>query len=118
MFKKIFVFIFLFGLLISPMMVNAQFGPATEKLKSATNGVGLQEDLNVSISTVIKGVLSLVGTIFLILAVYAGILWMTASGNEEQVTKSKTIITQAIIGLAITLSAYAITAFVTEKLNK
>ncbi len=42
---------------------------------------------------------------------------MTAAGNEEKVTKAKDIVTQAVIGLAVTLSAYAITAFVTTKLN-
>jgi len=44
-------------------------------------------------------------------------MWMTAQGNEDKVSKAKDMITQAIIGLAITLGAYAITAFVTGKLS-
>ena len=68
------------------------------------------------ISTVIRTALSLVGVIFLVLMIYAGYLWMTASGNEEQVTKAKSLITASIIGLIIVVSAYAISYFVIETL--
>lgn len=115
--KKIFAFIFLVTMLIAPLTVSAQFGAATNKLNTVAKGTGLTSSFEGSISTIITGVLSLAGTIFLVLTVYAGILWMTASGNEEKVTKAKEIVTQAIIGLAITLGAYAITAFVTGKLT-
>ena len=52
------------------------------------------------------------GVIFLVLMVYAGYLWMTARGTEEQIEKAKKIIMAAMIGLIITLGAYSITAFV------
>lgn len=79
-------------------------------------GTGLQSDLGISIGTVIKGILSLVGTIFLVLTIYAGILWMTAQGNEQQVTKAKGIITTAVIGLFVVMAAYAITDFITSRI--
>ncbi len=65
------------------------------------------------VGTVINGALSLVGIIFLVLMVYAGILWMTARGKDEQVQKAQQIIIASLIGLFITVSAYAITKFVT-----
>lgn len=117
--KKLLILgIFLLALVL-PLSVSAQFGDAITKLDAVAGakGAGLNSDINTSIITIIKGVLSLVGTIFLALSVYAGMLWMTASGNEEKVTKAKDIITQATIGLAVTLSAYALTAFITSKLN-
>lgn len=80
--------------------------------------LGVKGDLPSAISTVIRVVLSLVGTIFLLLTIYAGILWMTAQGEEEKVTKAKGIITTAVIGLIIVMSAYAITYFVTNTLTK
>ena len=49
--------------------------------------------------------------------VYAGYLWMTARENEEQATKAKTIIRTTLIGLVITLSAYAITYLITAQLG-
>ncbi|OGH90171.1 MAG: hypothetical protein A2537_03725, partial [Candidatus Magasanikbacteria bacterium RIFOXYD2_FULL_36_9] len=115
--KKILIVMFLLGVLITPLTASAQFGKALTNMKVVGDKTDLTSDFAGSISTVIVGVLSLAGTIFLVLTVYAGILWMTAQGNEDQVTKAKDIVTQAIIGLAITLAAYAITAFVTGKLN-
>ncbi len=65
-----------------------------------------------NISSIIKLVLELLGFIFVILMIYAGILWMTAGGNEKQVEKAKNIISRAAIGLIIVVSAYAITYFI------
>jgi hypothetical protein len=57
-------------------------------------------------------VLSFVGVLFLALMMYAGILWMTAQGNEQQVTKAKGLLINAVIGIIIVFASYAITAFV------
>lgn len=54
----------------------------------------------------------LLGIIFLVLAIYGGIVWMTAHGNEEQVTKARSIITQAVVGLLITFAVGSIYLFV------
>lgn len=74
--------------------------------------------LSQSVGKVIKAVLATVGTIFFVLTIYAGFLWMTASGNEEQVEKAKNIIKAAIIGLVICLASYGITNFVVGALVK
>lgn len=98
----------------------AQAGPLTgaqNNLNTAIGGTGLSDNLKASVGTVVKGVLALVGTIFFVLTIYAGILWMTAQGNSETVEKATSIVKASIIGLAITMSAYAITVFVTGKLN-
>ena len=68
------------------------------------------------ISYIIKAVLSFLGVIFISLTIYAGILWMTSTGNEEKISKAKAIIIGAAIGLAICLSAYAITVFVLDRI--
>jgi cbb3-type cytochrome oxidase subunit 3 len=65
---------------------------------------------------IIGAILSFIGVIFLVLIIYAGILWMTASGNDQQVDKAKKLIIAAIIGLIIILAAYAITAFIGNQL--
>jgi len=69
------------------------------------------------ISLVIQTALSFLGVVFLILMIYGGYLWMTARGNEDQVAKAKNLITAAIIGLIIVVSAYAISWFVVSKLG-
>jgi hypothetical protein len=117
--KKIFIFIVaIVALVAAPVTVtHAQLSAGLSQLDAANQSTGLSKaDLGTTVGSIIRIVLSLIGTIFLILMIYAGILWMTARGNDEQIGTSKKIITAAIIGLAITLSAYAITYFVGSRL--
>ena len=76
-----------------------------------------QVSLESRIGGIISSVLAMLGTLFLILTIYAGVLWMTASGDEGKIEKAKEIITAAVIGLAIVMSAYTITYFVGSKLG-
>ncbi|MBI5072059.1 hypothetical protein HZB93_04215 [Candidatus Falkowbacteria bacterium] len=77
---------------------------------------GGEEAIPNLIGSIIMGALGSVGIIFLILMIIGGVMWMTASGNEERVNKAKGLITNAVIGMIIVFSAYAITYFVTETL--
>jgi len=115
--KKFLLFFLVSSFLLFPLMASAQWGAAKSGLKTVGTATQLEGNLETSVGTVISGALALVGTIFLILTVYAGILWMLAQGNEEKVNKAKDIITAAIIGLVITMAAYAITSFVTTRLG-
>ncbi len=65
---------------------------------------------------IISQVLGFIGILFLILMIWGGLLWMTAAGNDEQIKKATSVITAALIGLVIVLSAYAITRFVGQSL--
>jgi hypothetical protein len=69
------------------------------------------------IGNIITALLSFIGIVFLGYMIYAGYLWMIARGDEQKVTKAKGMIEQAIIGLVIVFSAYAITEFVSEQLS-
>jgi len=84
----------------------------------STGGVsGLGEfsgNLPSLIGRIINALLGLVSVVFLVLMIYAGFLWMTAGGNEEQVKKAKNLIIGTIIGAAIIFAAYAITIFVVD----
>jgi len=68
------------------------------------------------IGSIINIVLGFLGVVFLVLVIFGGITWMTAGGNEENVTKAKTLVTQAAIGLAIVLFAFLLTNFVVFKI--
>jgi len=70
------------------------------------------------IAAVIKIALSLLGIIFVVLLVYAGYLWMTARGNEEQVENAQKTLRAAFIGLLIIMASYAFTAFLIGQLLK
>lgn len=51
---------------------------------------------------------SFLGFLFLCLIIYAGVLWMTARGNEEQITKAQTVLKRSLIGLIIVISSVSI----------
>ena len=61
---------------------------------------------------VIYGTLGLLGVIFLVLTVYAGFLRLTAGGEEARVEKANAYLKNGVIGIAIVLAAFGITAFV------
>lgn len=70
------------------------------------------------VGAIISLILSFVGVVFFVLIIYAGISWMTSQGNEQQVTKAKGLLFNAIIGLVIVFAAYAIVSFLgTNVLN-
>jgi len=62
--------------------------------------------------------LSLIGILFLILMIYGGFLWMFSRGNDADTKKAKDLISAAIVGLIIVLSAYAITAWLGNELMR
>ncbi len=74
-------------------------------------------DIRQIIGTIIRVALGLIGIVMLGLVLYGGYLYMTAGGNEEQVTQAKRILRNGAIGLAIILSAYAIVTFVLRALG-
>ncbi len=65
----------------------------------------------------VKGFLAALSIVFFFLVVYAGILWMKARGNQDEVANAKTLIEEAVIGLVVILSAYALTNFILGRLN-
>ena len=129
--KKVWSFLILSGLCLSLGMFlaagSAKAITLGETLRNGLNGSGGINNVAVNVYgsnyqkyanladivvVVINGVLGLLGIIFLSLTFYAGFLWMTAQGNEDNVTKAKNILTTSIIGIIIIVAAYAITNFV------
>lgn len=91
------------------------FPEGNSLLESTGKGAGFdvgERKIDPIIANVISVVLSLLGVIFLVLMVYGGYTWMTAAGNDIQVTKARNIVVAAIIGLIIVVAAYAITYFI------
>lgn len=90
-------------------------------LKSTASAAGLPTG-NVTpaqvASTIITILLSVIGVLMVVLILYSGFLWMTAAGNEEKVGRAKKILSGAIIGAFIVMTAYAIASFVIGNLVK
>lgn len=90
-----------------------------QELKDTAIKAGLGEETNPSaiIGKIIGIALTLMGIVLLVLILVGGMMWMTSGGNPEQVTKAKTIMKNAFIGLIIIVLAYAIAHFVVEQLS-
>jgi hypothetical protein len=104
----------------TPFLALAE-NEAIKKLQNVGNVAGPyaevgETSLSQMIGVIIAAALALIGSIFLILMLYAGYNWMMARGEEEKVTKAKDTITRAIIGLIIVVGAYAIWAFIFSNL--
>ena len=63
------------------------------------------------IGVVIRGLLAFVGSISIILYVFAGVLWMTAAGNDEKVKKATAIFIWTTLGVTVMLGSYVIVQF-------
>ncbi len=73
-------------------------------------------DPRVIVVRIINISLSLIGIILVSIIVYAGFLWMTSGGNPEKIEKAKAYLRNAMIGLIIILSSWAITKFILTSL--
>ncbi len=112
-FKLIFaIFLFMLAGLVANLALAADFG-----MNEVSNTINLsQADPRVIIGRIIQIALTFLGVIALILITYAGFLWMTSNGEEEKIGQAKRILRNAIIGLIIILSAWAVTTFLLNRL--
>ena len=88
---------------------NPQGGAAPSAAAQGTLGQNITGIINFFL-----GILGLIAVGFLI---YAGVMMVTAGGQEEQITKAKKVITYAVIGIIIILLSYTIVTFVTSSLG-
>lgn len=70
------------------------------------------QDLKVTIGRIVQVIVGFLGILLVLFILYAGFLWMTSQGNEEQISKAKGMISAAVVGLILILAAYTIASFV------
>lgn len=61
------------------------------------------------LGTYTNGIIAILGVLFMVFIIWGGFKWMTAAGNEEQVTKAKAVMRNATIGLTLVILARVIT---------
>ncbi|MDO8499845.1 MAG: hypothetical protein Q7S66_04260 [bacterium] len=115
MIKKIIILAFFIWLAFGPSGSSLVLADDAYNQLEAARGASSYDgalDPRVIALSVVRLAMGFLGLGFLVLTLYAGYLWMTAGGEEEKVATAKKLLTQAVIGLAIILSAYAITSYV------
>lgn len=111
-----------FGMALSLALPMAVF--AQNSLNVNDLGVGeIQEsiklgsgDVRQTAAQIINVALGFLGIIAVVIVLLGGFKYMIAGGNEEKTSEAKKLIVSGIIGLAIILSAWAITSFVISRL--
>ncbi len=113
----VFLIVLLAVIFLLPKDLLAQSNDVTGVNDLANAGVNLgQTDLKQVIANIINIILGFLGTLAVLLFLYAGWLWMTANGEAAKLEKAKKIMVDTAIGLAITLAAYAIASFILKAL--
>lgn len=125
--RQFLVIVGVLGLFVLPLFVFAQQPPGLPE----AGQVGVQgaaqlpeqaglalpgTDIRIIVAKIIRVALGFLGIIAIVLIIYGGYLWMTSAGDEEKITKAKRVLVNATIGLAIILSAFAITQFILTRL--
>ena len=70
------------------------------------------------IGVLIRGVLTILGSVSLLMLVWGGFQWLTSAGNTEKVEKGTSTMVWAVIGVIIVLSSYILVSTLTNFLSK
>jgi cytochrome bd-type quinol oxidase subunit 2 len=110
--KKIICFGLSLGLLM-PALVGAQFNPS-----GAGSGTGLpDQSITQIIIAAMNYLLMLVGILGVLAFALAGVMFLISAGNEGLITRAKTTMTYAVIGIIVALIGLIAIRFINDVLN-
>ncbi len=87
-------------LILAPLITHAE-------VVYLINPLG-ETDPRILIARIIKAILSILGSLSLLMLVYAGVLWITAQGDAKKVERGKHIMTWVVAGIALIAGSYVI----------
>jgi hypothetical protein len=109
--KKLFLIIYFFVfafLFVVPLSANAQGTDWQSSGCVDSSGVPSLACLPIVFSDLINAALIFIGSVAVILFIYAGIIYIRSGGDPKQTQSARQTITYAIIGLVLVLSSYGI----------
>ncbi|MBQ3445238.1 hypothetical protein IJG29_00685 [Candidatus Saccharibacteria bacterium] len=86
-------------------------GVSDEVKKASGCDGGSDQEISDSIVTIINAIIAILGLVAVIVIVYGGIQYMTSAGDSSKLKRAKDTILYAVIGLIISVLAFAITNF-------
>lgn len=105
--------LFILSGIVLPILVNAQAKAQTPQTLNPPFGTAsTQQEPILIVATVIQVLLGFVGAATLLVFVWGGFHMIFSGGNEEKITKGRSTMLWAVIGLAIILSSYAVLQYV------
>lgn len=107
--KNYFYSALAFVLLLMPTLANAQWqGGSNAGFNNAQNSALPKGTIIGIIQTAMNWLLAILGFIGIIAFVIAGILYLTAAGDEKKVGTAKSAMTAAITGIIVALIGFVI----------
>lgn len=88
--------------------------PNKDKISDSISKKSFSETLLV----IVNYFLGFLGFIAVLAIIYAGILLVTAAGNDEQTTKAKSIVTYVVVGILLIILSYSIVSFISGSADK
>ena len=99
--------------------ISLAAGPTVDDLGAGSTGelsnlkLATQNPMTTA-TNIINTLMMFLGLIAVVIILLAGFKWMTAAGNDEEITKAKKLLSSGVIGLIIILSAWGISLFIME----
>ena len=109
--KKTVLGLVLAALILTPaflLMNTVSMDAAISTWGATCRPGGVPTDLRQAIMNVTNWILGFVAIIATLVVIYGGVLYLTATGNEEAVEKAKKTMSYGVIGIVICGLAYAI----------
>lgn len=107
----------LVGAVVAPGAdVLAQTGIIQEGVNSISDG-SQSTPLMSTVGTLINVFLFLIGAVSVVMIIFGGFKYVTSAGESSAVSSAKNTILYAVVGLVISVAAYAIVGFVLGSLN-
>lgn len=78
---------------------------------------GDEENLYDAVTSIINYLLLFLGLLLLVIIIYAGFLIINSNGDDEALSKGRTIIMYALVGVIIIVLSYTIVSFITDAAN-
>ena len=110
-------------LTLTPALADDDPVGTIDTIDSKDLGIGYAEatglgtkDVRETVASILRVAMGLLGIVAVVIVLIGGFTWMTAGGNEEKVGEAKKWIFAGVIGLAIILSAFALSTFVINSL--
>jgi hypothetical protein len=75
-------------------------------------------DIGSGVGKIMKALFTVMGSIAVIVVMFGGIKYVISSGDPKKTAEAKETILYAVIGIVISLSAYAIVSFIANGLGK
>ena len=120
--STLMVAVMVFGVSIIYQTGNTEIAGATNSeitsgMNATSAGTSTPTNANVVIKNVTNIMCFIIGAVSVMMLIYGGIRYTTSGGNTNSVTAAKNTVIYSIVGLVISILAYAIVNFVVTNIK-